>query len=82
MNYETSTQLLDHDVPQRNIHKYNWTSPDGYTDNHIVNKLIHRRAHSITLDVQSVRELTVVPDVERFNLRKLSDMEVRKKISV
>jgi hypothetical protein len=39
----------------RNIHKYNWTSPDGKTHNQIDHILIDRRWYSSILDVQSFR---------------------------
>jgi hypothetical protein len=39
--------------PQRNIHKYTWTSPDGNTHNQINHILIDRRRHSSVLDVLS-----------------------------
>jgi hypothetical protein len=37
--------------PHRNIHKYNWTSPDGKTHNQIHHILAERRRHSNVLDV-------------------------------
>jgi hypothetical protein len=42
--------------PNRSIHKYTWTSPDGKTYNHIDHILIDRRRHSSILDVRSFRE--------------------------
>jgi hypothetical protein len=39
----------------RNIHKYNWTSPDGNTHNHIEYILIDKRRHSSVLFVRSFR---------------------------
>ena len=39
----------------RNIHKYNWTAPDGKNHNQIDNILIDRRRHSSILDVGSFR---------------------------
>jgi len=40
----------------RNLHTYNWTSPDGNTHNQTVHILIDRRWHSSILDVRSFRE--------------------------
>jgi len=42
--------------PQRNIHKYTWTSPNSKTHNQIDHVLIDRRWHSSILDVRSFRE--------------------------
>jgi hypothetical protein len=41
--------------PHRNIHKYNWTCPDGKTHKQIDYILIDRRWHSSILDIQSFR---------------------------
>jgi endonuclease/exonuclease/phosphatase family metal-dependent hydrolase len=41
--------------PHRNIHKFNWSSPDGETHDKIDHILIDRRRHSGILDVQSFR---------------------------
>jgi hypothetical protein len=41
--------------PHRNIHKYNWTFPDGKTHNQIDHILVDRRRHSNVLDVRSLR---------------------------
>ncbi|PNF35141.1 hypothetical protein B7P43_G09272 [Cryptotermes secundus] len=41
--------------PQRNIHKFTWTSPDGKIHNQIEHILIDRRWHSSILDVLSFR---------------------------
>jgi len=41
--------------PQRSIHKYTWTSPDGKTHNQIDHILIDRRWHSSILEVQYFR---------------------------
>jgi hypothetical protein len=41
--------------PHHNIHKYNWTSPEGKRHNQINHVLIDRRWHSSILAVQSFR---------------------------
>jgi hypothetical protein len=41
--------------PQRNIHRYTWTTPDGKIHNQIDHVLIDRIRHSSALDVQSFR---------------------------
>jgi endonuclease/exonuclease/phosphatase family metal-dependent hydrolase len=41
--------------PQRKIHKYTWTSPDGQTHNQIDHVLVDRRWHSSILVVRSFR---------------------------
>jgi hypothetical protein len=38
--------------PQRNIHKYTWTSPDGKTHSQVDQVLIDRRWYSSILDVR------------------------------
>ena len=91
--------------PQRNIHKYTWTPPDGKTHNQIDLILIDRGWHLIILIVKcfrgadcdadhylrvaNVREILTVRkqaaqkfDVVRFNLRKLSELEVRKQCHI
>jgi hypothetical protein len=41
--------------PHRNIHNYNYMSPDGNTHNQIDHILIDRRRHSSVLDIRSFR---------------------------
>jgi hypothetical protein len=57
VNFATSKNLIVKSTmfPQRNIHKYTWTSPDGNTHNQIDNILIDRRRHSSVFDVRSFR---------------------------
>jgi len=43
-------------LPDRNIHKYTWTSPDGKTLNQIHHILIDWRWHSSIFDVRSFGE--------------------------
>jgi hypothetical protein len=53
VNFATSKNLVVKSTmfQHRNIHKYNWTSPDGQTHNQIDHILIDRRWHSNILDV-------------------------------
>ena len=85
-------------VPQRNIHKYTWTSPDRQTHNQIDHILIDRRWYSCIIDVRSFRgadcdtdhylvvavrkQAAQKSDGRRFNLRKLNDLEVRKQYQI
>jgi len=57
VNFTTSQNLVVKSTmfPQRNIHKYTWTSPDGKTHNQIDYVLIDRRWHLSVLDVRSFR---------------------------
>jgi hypothetical protein len=40
-------------IPHRNIHKYNWTSPDGKIHNQIDHILVDRGRHLNVIDVRS-----------------------------
>jgi hypothetical protein len=107
VNFATSKNLIVESTtfPHRDIHKHNWTSPDGVTHNQIEHVLIDKRRHSNLLDVRSfrgadcdtdhylvvakLRERISVSkrarqnfDLERFDLRKLDDVEVKKKHQV
>jgi len=74
-------------LPQ-NIHKYTWTSPDGKSHNKIGNILIDGRWHSSILVrcfIAKVKERLAGNileaqkfNVERFNRRKLNELEVKK----
>jgi len=57
VNFATSKNLMVKCTmfPNRNIHKYTWTSPDGKAHNQIDHVLIDRRWHSSVLDVRSFR---------------------------
>jgi len=55
INFATSKNLVVNSTmfPHQNIHKYAWTSSDGYTHNQIDHILRDRRLHSSMLDVRS-----------------------------
>jgi hypothetical protein len=57
VNFTTSKNLVVKSTmfPQRNIHKYTWTSPDGQTHNQIEHVLTDSKWHSTILDVESFR---------------------------
>jgi hypothetical protein len=57
VNFATSKNLRVKSTmfPQRSIHKYTWTSPDGKTHNQIDHILVDRRRYLNLLDVQSFR---------------------------
>ena len=83
--------------PHKNICENTWTSLDGKTHNQIDHKLIDSRWHLSILDtdadhylvVTEVKERLAVSkeaaqkfDVERFNHRKLSELEVIKEYQI
>ena len=55
VNFATSKRLVVKSTmfPQRNIQKYNWTSPGGKTHNQIGHIMIDRRWQSSVLDLRS-----------------------------
>jgi hypothetical protein len=57
VNFATSKNPIVRSTmfPQRNIHKYTWTSTDGNTHNQIELILTDRRRHSNVLNVRSFR---------------------------
>jgi hypothetical protein len=57
VNFAISKNLVGESTmfPDRSIHKYTWTSPEGQTHNVIDHVLIDRRRHSSILDVRSFR---------------------------
>jgi hypothetical protein len=58
VNFATSKNLFscyEHHVLTPNIHKHNWTSPDGKPHNRIGYVLTDRRWHSSILDVRFFR---------------------------
>jgi len=57
VNFATSKNLVvkSRMFPHRNIHKYNWTSPDGNTHYQIDHILIDRRWQLNVLHVRSCR---------------------------
>ena len=58
-------------LPDRNVHKYTRTSPDGKTHNQIDHILIDWRWHSIVLDVRSVGGADL--DNDHYLEEKVSD---------
>jgi hypothetical protein len=97
VNFATSKNLTVKSTmfPHRNIHEVTWTSPDGRTHNQIHHILIDRRQHSSIPDVRSFRAadcdtdhyLVVVKNtyrvhMERFNLKKLPEVEVKERYRV
>jgi hypothetical protein len=57
VNFATSkySRVKSTMFPNRNIHKYTWTSPDLKTHNQIGHVLVDRRRHPNVLDVRSFR---------------------------
>jgi hypothetical protein len=57
VNFATLNNLIVKSItfPHCNIHKHDWTSPDGVTHNQTDHVLIDKRQHSNILDDQSFR---------------------------
>jgi hypothetical protein len=53
-NFEKSN-CQEHNFRHRDIHKHNWTSPDGITRNQINHVLTDKRRHSNKSDVRFFR---------------------------
>jgi hypothetical protein len=83
--------------PHRDIHKHTRTSPDGFTHNQIDHVLIDKRRRLSTIGARSFRGadcdtdhyLVVAKlrerqnlDLEKFDLRKLDDIEVKETYKV
>jgi hypothetical protein len=102
VNFGTSKNIVVRSkmFSHRNIHKFNWTSPNGKTRNQIDHILIDRRKHSSILYFRSLRAADCDTDnylvvenirnrlavnkqtthrvhMERFNLKKLKEVEVK-----
>jgi hypothetical protein len=67
--------------PQRNIHKYTWTSPDERTHNQIDHFLVDRRRHSSVFDVRSYRAADCDTDHYQVVVRVKERLRVNKQRS-
>jgi hypothetical protein len=78
-----STMLL-----HRNVHNITWTSPDGQTQNQMVFRRAGCDTDQYPVVVQVRERLTVSKEAakmfeeERFNLRKLNELEVKKEYQI
>jgi hypothetical protein len=68
-------------LPNRNIYKYTWTSPDGKSHNHIDHILVDRQRHSKVLDVLSFRAADCDSDHYQVLAKVMETLAVNKQRS-
>jgi hypothetical protein len=86
VNFATSKKLIVKRTtfPHRNIHKFNWTSPDGKKHNEIGFILIGRRRRFSILDVQTFRAADCDTDhylvVAKIRKRLVVSIQTRQRV--